>query len=288
MTAGRSRISSVAAVGNETAWTGLEIPVAGRPPLAARVYGRRDGARALILHFHGGAFVGGDLESGSLVARLLADAGSVVVSLDYPLAPAHPFPQPLEAGQAALEWLYRNRRRLGGDGAALLVAGEEAGGNLAAAVALIARDRQFPPLAGQILLSPMMDPCVGTASLRNADRDAADCPWASGWTQYLPRAVDAGHPYAVPSICRRLAQLPATLMITAGDDPLRDEALTYATRLREVGVAVEQAVVDGPTGWPQSFTQGASYGASWAATVRDRLRSFIAARSPAVPPPAAA
>ena len=206
---------------------------------------------------------------------------AVVVSLEYPLAPAHPFPQAAEAGYAALSWIYRNRKRLGGVGAAVLVAGEEAGGNLAAAVGLMARDRQRPPLAGQILLSPMLDPCVGTASLRDADLDAGDCPWASGWASYLPRVDDASHPYAVPGTCLRLAQVPATLLITSRDDPFRDEALAFAARLRDAGVAVEQLVVESATGWPKSFMHGTGVAAGWSPALRQHLQRFIAAQQAA-------
>jgi acetyl esterase/lipase len=265
----------VAAVG----WNIQKIPVAPDRVLPARIYGQRSGAgpTPLVLHFHGGAFVGGTLDSGAQVAGLLAQAGSVVVSLDYPLAPAHPFPQAAEAGHAALDWMHRNRRRLGGDGAVLLVAGEEAGGNLAAAVSLMARDRHRPPLAGQILLSPMLDPCLGTASLREADIDVRECPWTSGWASYLPRVADACHPYAAPAICLRLAQVPATLVITAGDDPMRDEALAFAGRLRGAGVAVDQVVVEEATGWPQSFMQNTPADVAWAEGLRRHVGQFITA-----------
>jgi acetyl esterase/lipase len=95
-----------------------------------------------------------------------------VVSLAYPLAPEHPFPQPIEVGYAVLQWLYKHRVKMAGKGAPLFLAGEEAGGNLAAAVAVISRDRGHPPLAGQILVSPMLDPCTGTASQREATPQA--------------------------------------------------------------------------------------------------------------------
>ena len=284
-TAARSnRSSSTQAIaGAGSSWVTQEIPFAPGQTLTARIYGRRGGhgPTPLVLHFHGGAFVSGSLETGEAVAGLLAEAGSVVVSLEYPLAPAHPFPAPAEAGHAALSWLYRNRRRLGGDGAVLLTAGEEAGGNLAAAVGLMARDRQRPPLAGQILLSPMLDPCLGTASLRDVDLDVRECPWSSGWASYLARPADAGHPYAAPGICLRLGQVPPTLVVTSRDDPLRDEALAFAARLRGAGVAVEQAVVDADTGWPQSFTRTACPETGWGAQLREHLQRFIAARQAA-------
>ena len=269
---------STAAAAQAVAWTEQTIELSNGELLSARIHGRRrdDGTTPLVLHFHGGAFVGGSSKSGAPVAQLLAQAGSVVVSIDYPLAPAHPFPAAAEVGHAAALWLHRNRRRLGGADAVVLLAGDEAGGNLAAAVALMARDRQRPPLGGQILLSPMLDPCLGTASLREAEVGMRDCPWARGWKSYLAQVADAGHPYAVPAICMRLAQLAPTLVVTAGDDPMRDEALAFAAKLRDAGVAVEQAVMASGTGWPLGYLQGAAQ-PDWPQALRDRLQRFIAA-----------
>ena len=254
------------------------IPLEGARTLPARVYGR-PGRRpaALVLHFHAGAFVAGDLDSGARVAGLLAEAGAVVVSLDYPLAPARPFPAAVEAGHAALEWLWRQRGRLAGQAAGLWVAGEEAGGNLAAAVALMARDRRSPALAGQVLLSPMLDACVGTASLRDAHAGPVGCRWADGWHHYLADAGDALHPYAAPGQASRLAGLPPTLLLSAADDPLRDETHAYAERLRDAGVAVEQADLDGATGWPCSLMQRDAPRPAWADAVRERLQRFLSA-----------
>ena len=260
------------------------IPLEGARTLPARVYGR-PGRRpaALVLHFHAGAFVAGDLDSGARVAGLLAEAGAVVVSLDYPLAPARPFPAAVEAGHAALEWLWRQRGRLAGQAAGLWVAGEEAGGNLAAAVALMARDRRSPALAGQVLLSPMLDACLGTASLRDAHAGPVGCRWADGWHHYLADAGDALHPYAAPGQASRLAGLPPTLLLSAADDPLRDETHAYAERLRDAGVAVEQADLDGATGWPCSLMQRDAPRPAWADAVREQLQRFLSA-----PPSAAA
>jgi len=247
-------------------------------PLAARVYrGADEGAASLVLHLHGGAFVAGVPEGGSTVAALLADAGAVVVSLDYPLAPAHPFPQGVEAAYAALAWAARRQRSLAVPGARLFVAGEEAGGNLAAAVALMARDRAGPSLAGQVLLSPMLDVCVGTASLRRVNAGPVGCPWADGWRQYLPRACDAAHPYATPGTSMRLAGLPDTLLFTAIDDPLCDETRAYAQRLREAGVEVDEAVLPFATGWPSSYRRKTQ--SPWADAVRERARRFLSRHS---------
>ena len=258
-------------------WVEKQIQIALKKPLDVRLYGRRRAAAAspLVLHFHAGAFVGGSLEGGSCVARLLAEAGAVVMSLDYPLAPVHPFPQALETGYAALLWAWKARHKLAGHGAPVFVAGEEAGGNLAAAVSLMARDRQELALAGQILLSPMLDPCLGTASLRDAAAGPVGCTWADGWHQYLPRLEDATHPYAAPGSALRLTGLPPTLLVTAQDDPLRDEALAYAQRLRAAGLEAQGALLPVPTGWPCSYLDPASHTAAWAPVLHQQFSDFF-------------
>lgn len=260
----------------------IELP--RRAPVQARIYGDKvAGGGPLVLHFHGGTFVCGDLDDGRMVARLLAASGAVVVSLAYPLAPQNPFPGAIEVGFDVLEWLFKNRTRLAGKGARIFLAGEEAGGNLAAAVALIARDRGHPPLAGQLLLSPMLDPCVGTESLRKATADdGMHCKWAEGWAKYLGRPKDALHPYAVPSASLRLGQLAATLVVVGQDDAMRDEGLAYAARLRDAGNTVTSIVLPSAAGWEESLAQGASGECPCAVTVKQHFREFFSA----APPPA--
>jgi acetyl esterase len=260
------------------------IAVSGGASLAARIYGRRrpGAAMPLVLHFHGGTFVSGDLDSGACMARLLAEVGAVVVSLGYPLAPAHRFPEAVEAGYAALEWMYKQRSKLAGTGAPVYLAGDEAGGNLAASVAMVARDRDHPPLAGQILVAPMLDPCVGTASLRESMECSAGCKWADGWQQYLRGPMDAEHPYAVPGRARRLVDLPPALVLTGADDPMRDEALAYAQRLRDAGIAVTSGLLPVATGWPDSLSEPPAAECPCAASVQQHLRAFF---YPATPPP---
>lgn len=255
-----------------------QIQITLEKTLDVRVYGRRGAALAspLVLHFHGGAFTGGSLDSGACVASLLAGAGAVVVSLDYPLAPAHPFPQAVDSAYAALLWAWKSRQKLAGQGARLFVAGEEAGGNLAAAVTLMARDRQQAVLAGQILLSPMLDPCLGTPSLREAAAGPVGCVWADGWQRYLTRLEDAAHPYATPGAAWRLTGLPPTLLLTAQDDPLRDETLAYAERLRAAGLAVQTALLSEKTGWPCSYQSAAGTDVAWASAVQQQVRDFFA------------
>ncbi|WP_242671229.1 alpha/beta hydrolase [Hylemonella gracilis] len=257
--------------------------VPGESALELRVRGQkvRGAAVPLVLHFHGGAFVSGDLDSGACLAELLAASGAVVASLAYPLAPAHKFPDAVEAGYTAIEWLHKQRTRLAGTGAPLFVAGEEAGGNIAAAVALMVRDRAHPVLAGQILVSPMLDPCNATASLRETLGSTTCCKWMDGWREYLRGPMDAEHPYAVPAHAQRLAGLPPTLILAGGDDPMRDEALAYADRLHEAGIPVTRILLPAKTGWPDSLAEPlAGEVPPCAAQAREHLRSFFQAAAP--------
>lgn len=249
--------------------------------LSARYYACADSRATgpLVLHLHGGAFVQGLPPEGATVARLLCEAGATVLSLDYPLAPAHPFPRALETAYAVLLWAQQQRKRLAAAQAPLFVAGEEAGGNLAAALAMVSRDRAGPALAGQILLSPMLDVCVATASLRDACAGHSGCMWADGWRRYLPQASDAMHPYAAPAHAMRLAGLPPALLVTARDDPLRDETRSYARRLQAAGVVVDETVLTLATGWPLAYTQPGQADEPWARAVRTHLRRFLAAHA---------
>lgn len=282
--------SSAATAPAAAAWVDKQIPTGLKPPaspsLNVRFYGRHDPSAStpvpLVVHFHAGAFVAGSLDEGGCVPRLLAASGAVVMSLDYPLAPSNPFPQAIETGYAALAWAFKARHKLAGKDAPVFVAGEEAGGNLAAAVALMARDRHGPELAGQILLSPMLDPCMATESLRDADAGPVGCTWADGWHQYLARVDNAAHPYAAPGTALRLGNLPPTLLLTAQDDPLRDEALAYADRLRVFGRLVHAAVLPGPTGWPVSYLEPADAvreKAAWSAGVQQQFSDFFSTSS---------
>ena len=266
----------------------LALP--GRDPVGVRWYGKGQraagGGTPLVLHFHGGAFTSGCLDSGSLVPRLLARAGAVVASLAYPLAPVHPFPEGIEAGYAALDWLHKNRLKLGGKGARVFLAGEEAGGNIAAAVAAMARDRAHPALAGQILLSPMLDPCTGTASLRDATCDVTSgaCKWTEGWLAYLRGPRDAEHPYAVPGASCRMAGIAPTLVLCGLGDPMHDEARSYAEKLRAAGVAVSWQSIEQARGWPDALAGEAVDECPCAGTLAERFRTFFA-ETAAVPKP---
>ncbi|MGU3494321.1 alpha/beta hydrolase [Xanthobacteraceae bacterium A53D] len=264
-------------------------PAAG---MAVRVYPAADARRGapIALHLHGGTFVDGTLDCGLTIGCLLAEAGATVVSVAYPLACEKPFPHGLEAAYGALNWVYDNRTRWGAKKSKVFVAGEEAGGNLAAALALMARDQRHPPLAGQILLSPMLDASLGTPSLREAEAGASGCRWADGWRKYLGSACRAAHPYASPLGASRLAGVTPALVITSEDDPMRDEALAYVARLKETGVNAHVHVEPGPTGWPETLA-GAEpdkrpRDARWIETIRALFAAFMA--DPATFSPAAA
>lgn len=239
-------------------------------PTVLRVHGDTGGpaSRPVVLHFHGGAFTSGTLDDGNPVARLLADAGALVVSIDYPLAPAHPFPAAIDVGHAALDWLQAQRGRRHAHGFPLFVSGEEAGGNLAAAVAMMARDRQPGRLNGQILFSPLLDPCMGSPSLREASIGVGGCPVACGWREYLSHPADISHPYAAPAAAVRLTGMPPALLVSFAGSPLNDDARRYAERLAQAGVAAEEATV---------AVDPRRIGAAWPAPLRSQLSRFIAA-----------
>lgn len=259
---------------------------AGDGVVPVRVYkgaARRKDA-PVVMHLHGGAFTQGDLDSGELVSRLLADAGAVVVDVDYPTGDDQVFPTALKTLDALLAGLHKARAKLSGKGAPLLVAGEEAGGNLAAALALMARDEGHRRLAGQILIGPMLNPCLGTASLRQAEAGYGECRWMQGWRAYLGQCEDGDHPYAAPANTSRLAGLVPALVVSSDDDPMRDEALAYARAMKRAGVDVQQALIAGPSGWPCSLMKLPSLSAlqlPWAAALRQRLADFLSLIPPA-------
>jgi acetyl esterase len=262
-----------------TTWTEETIETGLAQTVRARVYRPSTtsaGEVALVLHLHGGAFVDGSLAAGRVVPSLLADAGAVAVSIEYPQAPQYRFPHALLVAFDALKGLHKTRGRWSNRKSQLFVAGEEAGGNLAAGLALMARDQQTPPLVGQILLSPMLDPRMATCSMRQAEAGPVGCKWADGWHAYLGTPDKAAHPYAAPMASSRLAGLAPALVLTAEDDLLRDESLAYAQRLRASGVTVDQHVLPAPTGWPCAFTNPSPADGAWTAALRERFDTFFA------------
>ena len=222
-----------------------ELEVAGEQgPLNARLYatgekGKRD---TLIVFFPGGGFVADDLHESDDFLRHLAGVSHtpVVLASSYTLATVRPFPAAVEDAHAVLLWAKKNKAKLGWNGKHLLVAGIEAGANLAAVCALMSRDRGAPKLAGQILIMPMLDPGLSTCSMREmpacADQEKLADGCAAAYRGYLPNAADRTHPYASPLQSSRLKNLPPALILSADDDPLRDEAEAYGAKLLSFGV----------------------------------------------------
>ena len=256
---------------------------AGGIPVPVRLYrGTVAQPQPLVLHLPGGTFTA--VPDERLVASLLAEAGAAVISADYPTGPAHPFPDAVEAMYALLRHLYDCRAQWAARTSKLFVAGEEAGGNLAAALAMMARDRLGPPIAGQILLSPMLDAGMATCSFRDAEAGPVGCKWADGWAVYLGCPDAAAHPYAAPSAGTRLHGLPPALMITTPDDPMRDECLAYARRLMQAGVATHVRAIAAHD-WPDALAGPVPTGPppAWAGVVRKNFADFFAAVLPPVP-----
>jgi acetyl esterase len=213
-------------------------------PLRARVYRpvATDDPLPIVGYFHGGGWVIMGIETHDNICRRLTNAtGAVVVSIDYRLAPEHRFPAALDDCFAATQWLAEHGRDIGGDPTRLVVAGDSAGGNLAAAVALRARTAG-PELRGQVLVYPACDAAGETESTRANGEGylltATAMAWF--WDCYLGPDGDPADPFASPIHAADLAGLPAALVITAEYDPLRDEGEAYARRLDGFDVPVVQ------------------------------------------------
>ncbi|MCS6766993.1 MAG: alpha/beta hydrolase [Candidatus Protistobacter heckmanni] len=229
--------------------TNLSLLVAGGP-VPLRIYqpvdkpGANRAAAKLpaVLYFHGGGFVGGDLDDAETPAsHIAANTPAVVVSVGYSLAPHKPFPAAPEDAYAAA-WVFEQADSLGVDPARLAAAGDDAGGSLAAALAMMARDRGRFAIAAQALIGPMLDPSMtrmGDAKRLNSDMQPEDC--AVCYRQYLPAAAQRMHPYAAPLESRRLAGLPAALVVTAECDVLHNEAEKYAAELISASVHTQVA-----------------------------------------------
>jgi acetyl esterase/lipase len=219
-----------------------EVPVAGGG-ITARVLVPPQGARGVIVYLHGGGWVIGRIDEFDTVARKLAERTScAVVLVDYRLAPEHRYPTAVDDSYAALEWTAACLNEITGrENVPLIVAGDSAGGNLAAAMAQRARDRDGPRIALQVLIYPVMDADFDRPSYVDPENQLLltreSMLWF--WDHYAPDVSRRAEPDASPLQIASLEGLPPAVVLTAEHDVLRDEGEAYAERLRQAGIAVD-------------------------------------------------
>lgn len=217
-------------------------------PIAVRVYAARasDVPLPLVVYFHGGGFVAGDLDTHDGIARhVCRHADAIVVNVDYRLAPEHPFPAAVDDAYAAVNWVAEHARDLRGDVSRVAVAGDSAGGNLATVVCQLARARGGPRIAFQALAYPAVD-FDPAATYRSRDQLGGGDYFLSNRDMEWFRSLyltdigrQASDPRVSPLRAQDLEGLPPAVIVTAGCDPLRDEGKAYAGRLVAAGVPVE-------------------------------------------------
>ncbi|MDF3312825.1 alpha/beta hydrolase [Rhodococcus sp. T2V] len=202
----------------------------------------------VVVYFHGGGFIAGDLSVADEPSRALAnDLQAIVVAASYRLAPEHKFPAASDDTFAALGWVVDNISQHGGDPSRIAVLGDSAGGNLAAVAALRARDEGGPVLRAQVLVYPTIDPLANTQSRK----ECSDGPVISAaaldhfWRQYLSAPEDAENPWAAPSKAASLRDLPPALVLTTEYEVVRDEAEAYGEQLSAAGVLTDVIRFDG-------------------------------------------
>jgi acetyl esterase len=230
----------VAEIRNQTiAGPGGDIPV--------RIYRPQGDGLPILVYAHGGGFVFCDIDSHDCLCRNIANRiPAIVISVAYRLAPENAWPDAAEDVYAAARWAADNAEAVGGDAQRVVVGGDSAGGNLAAVTVLMARDRGGPPVAGQLLLYPVIAADFDTESYRLFGKGFYNPKPALQWywDQYVPALADREHPYASP-LQANLAGLPPTVIVTAGHDPLRDEGNAYADALEAAGVLTSRCLFEG-------------------------------------------
>ncbi len=224
-----------------------EIPI--------RIYHPREptksesGVLPVLVYFHGGGFVLGNIDSHDIIVRALAKiADCIVVSVDYRLAPEHRFPAAVNDCLSAVDWVHQQAATFGADPARIAVGGDSAGGNLATVVALLVRDQGGPKLAAQLLIYPVTRlNCPHEGSMVRNGEGYFLTTDAMVWfeQQYLGEAGDADHPQASPLLARDVSRLPPAFVLTAEFDPLHDQGEAYAQRLSDAGVPCTYRRYDG-------------------------------------------
>ncbi|HVN50165.1 MAG TPA: alpha/beta hydrolase [Acidimicrobiales bacterium] len=216
--------------------------------IPVRVYRNHgDGPLPVLVWYHGGGWVIGDLESGDPTARKLANrTGAVVVSVDYRLAPEHPYPAAVDDCWAALEWVAAHAGEIGGDPARLAVGGDSAGGNLSAVVALLAAQAGGPALRHQLLVYPVVDLTLSHPSIESNGEGHLLTKKAMEWfVDHYLGDTDPKDPRISPLYADDLSGVAPATIYTAEFDPLRDEGAAYAERLADARVECEHRCFDG-------------------------------------------
>ena len=248
-----------------------------RGAIAIRVYRPTTPSTGVVTYFHGGGFVVGDLDTSEWHCRALcARSGAVVVSVDYALAPEHPFPAAVHQAYAAVRWVAENLTDVDGATLPLAVAGDSAGAGLATTSAILARDEGGPDLAAQLLVYPMLDPTMSCPSIvENGEGyllDRATIEWF--WAHYLGSTPPSTSPLAAP-LGARLDGLAPAVVVTAGFDPFRDEGEKYAELLGEAGVPTRllryDSLVHGFMSWAPHVDAAQAAVSDLSAALRDLL-----------------
>ncbi len=235
-----------------------------------------------VIHLHGGGFFSGTAEMVGSESRSICDKhAAIVVAVDYRLAPEHPFPEPIEDCYAALDWLFIHAKELGVDPARITVMGGSAGGGLAAALALLARDRAEHKLRAQLLIYPMLDPRTGTPEAPINNAATGQFVWTRetnryGWEQLRPTGTIASEAigYYAPTLAENLSGLPDTFIAVGALDLLLEESVAYALRLTRAAVSVEAHIYPGA---PHGFrSMKGRVGEQLAADLDRALHRFLA------------
>jgi acetyl esterase len=204
---------------------------------------RAGGGLPVWVYFHGGGFITGSLDTHDTPLRAIANrCDCVIVSVAYRLAPEHPYPAATQDAYAATKWAADHATEIGGDPLRIAVGGDGAGGNLAAVVTLMARDRGAPHLDYQVLIYPILDSLMLTRSwVESHDPIITNDAMLTQWAAYVPVNTDPNIPYISPANAD-LHKLPPALIVTAADDPLRDEDNLYALALRKAATPADLVV----------------------------------------------
>lgn len=226
-----------------------DIKVSGaHSEIGARLYepeGFVGGSGSLLVYYHGGGNIRGSLDTHDSTCRVLADASKAkVLSVDYRLAPEYPFPAAADDAWASFNWAHDHASALGVSSDKIAVGGDSAGGNLAAVVALDARDRSGPPIAFQMLIYPVTDHASDTESKRLYSSGYLLNSMPFYTSSYIPDEAQRTHPRASPAYAASFAGLPPALVMTAGFDPLLDDGKAYADKLQDAGGDVDYVCFD--------------------------------------------